>query len=118
MTDDQKREAQQQRDRIARLQHADDMKALLATQAGRRLMWGWLSHCGPFRTPWAGADHASTDFRCGVHSVGLMLLAEVMQHVPQALQQMQVEHDGYLAAQAAATVPPHDDPDRDHDEFA
>jgi hypothetical protein len=104
---DLKRQEQERRDhdtrqRIARQNEAADIRWLMDSERGRRLMWGWLTFCGLYRTPF-DASTAQQSFNCGMHNVALMLNASVMEHCPDLALQMQTEASKALkdAAEAA-----------------
>lgn len=85
-----KRESREDVDRkklIASAQQAEDVQWLMGDARGRRLMWSWLEFCGVRRTPFAG-NNDQTNFKAGVHNVGLMLEANIMEHAPEAWLQM------------------------------
>jgi hypothetical protein len=62
--------------RRERNKQLDDLRDVLATQAGRRVMWRLLDHCGVFRSTFTG--HGGRDaFNEGARNVGLFILTEL-----------------------------------------
>lgn len=63
------------------LQRVEDVRWLMASKAGRRIAWGWLSDAGVFRNPF---NHSGsiTAFNCGQMNIGQRFFAEIMQHAP------------------------------------
>lgn len=52
-----------------------DLKAVMATPEGRRLMWRVLGRCGIYSQSFTG--NSSTFFNCGRQDIGLWLTAEL-----------------------------------------
>lgn len=65
----------------------DDMRAVLATEAGRRVLWRLLEHCQPFASA-LGATDAITNFTVGRQDVGHFLYAQITEANPDAFIQM------------------------------
>ncbi len=76
--------------RIA-LQQAEDIKWLLAHEAGRRIAWRMLEQTGAFRNPFNHSGSV-TAFNCGQMNVGQWLLSEITTHRPEAYLKMLQEH--------------------------
>lgn len=80
------------REELARLQHQEDVRAVLATADGRRLLW-WvidglaLAHGGSFG---GEATHTSA-FNEGRRDVGITLKAELLRYAPEGFATMLVE---------------------------
>ncbi len=70
-----------------------DLRAVLATRQGRRLVWRYLTRCGVFKTSMTGSSQ--TFFLEGQRNVGLWLLADINAADPAAYVQMLAEsHEG------------------------
>lgn len=54
----------------------EGLRQLLASQQGRAWLWGLLSDCDPYHTPFS-QDALMTAFNCGRQDVGLKLIAEI-----------------------------------------
>jgi hypothetical protein len=52
-----------------------DLRSVLATAEGRRLVWRYLTRCGVFKTSMTGSSQ--TFFLEGQRNVGLWLLADI-----------------------------------------
>lgn len=76
--------------RLAQAQLADDWKSFMGSPGGRRLMWGWLSEAGIYQQTFTGTRVG--DFKEGQRAFGLMLVAQIQAHAPDAWLQMHVEH--------------------------
>lgn len=82
----QKRQAQ-----VARRQvEANDIKWLMSSKQGRRVVWRLLDKAGIYRTSFAG-NSDTTNFNEGMRNLGLFLVAETTQHALEAFAQMQTE---------------------------
>lgn len=84
-------EAKAEREEFLRKQTAEDLKWLVAHKQGRRIVWSLLSSAGVTRTPFNNSGSV-TAFNCGRQQIGLELLAQVMEHVPDAYVVMLKEH--------------------------
>ncbi len=84
------RQAAERAQQFVRLNIAEDYQWLMTNPRGRRLMWGWLSSAGLFRSPFntSGSIHA---FNSGMHNFGLLLNAQIMEHCPETWLLMQNE---------------------------
>lgn len=69
---------------------ADDMRAVLGTDQGRRVIWRLMEHCGVFRSTFTG--HGARDaFNEGARNVGLFVMGEMIAADPDALTSMMQE---------------------------
>src|SRR3990167_60975 len=64
----------------------EDLRAVLATPHGRRLLWRLLSHCGAFESVWHPS--ALIHYNAGKQDVGHFLIGEITEAQPQALVEM------------------------------
>ena len=60
---------------------ANDIKWLMSSKQGRRIVWRLLDKAGVFRTSFTG--NSETFFKEGMRNMGLFLVAEVMAHSPE-----------------------------------
>lgn len=67
----------------ARNLEIDDLKKILATAEGKRVMWRILEYCGLYRNSFA-PQAKMTDFNCGVQSVAQWLIDECISANPKA----------------------------------
>lgn len=67
----------------ARNLEVDDLKKILATAEGKRVMWRILEYCGLYRNSFA-PQAKMTDFNCGVQSVAQWLIDECISANPKA----------------------------------
>lgn len=65
-----------------RRQELADIKAMVETPAGRRVYWRWLSECGVFKSSFRQSSEIY--FLEGRRSIGLNLLADLMEAKPEA----------------------------------
>lgn len=84
-TKDQQRqhELDEARAKLKAQQEVDDLRWLLEQKAGRRVVWRWLERSGVFRNPYHPSG-SQVAFNCGEMNQGQRMLAEVMEHVPEA----------------------------------
>ena len=82
-------DAQQVAERV-RQQELDDIRELMATALGRRIMWRLLAMSGVYRLSYTG--NSETYFREGQRSVGLRLIADIHEACPEAYVEMLKEH--------------------------
>jgi hypothetical protein len=73
-----------------REQEMEDVRFVLSTPSGRRFLWRWLEICGIYKTSMTG--NSTTFFNEGMRSVGLSLLADIVEAQPDAYLNMQKEH--------------------------
>ena len=82
-------EAQKRKADRIRERELADLRAVLATAEGRRLVWRYLTRCGVFKTSMTGSSQ--TFFLEGQRNVGLWLLADINAADPAAYVQMLAE---------------------------
>lgn len=76
--------------RVARRQvEANDIRWLMSSKQGRRVMHRFIEHCGVYRSTFTG--NSETFFKEGMRNVGLFLVAEIQRHTPDAYAQMNTE---------------------------
>jgi hypothetical protein len=75
--------ASERTDALKQRQAVEDLKWLVAHKPGRRLAWAWMARAGVFRNPFhtSGSLMAA---QCGEMKMGQALLAEIMEHAPDA----------------------------------
>lgn len=80
------------KERFTRKQELDDMREVLSSRAGRRVIWKMLSFCKVFESIW----HASAliHYSAGQQDVGHYLLSEVNEADPNSLVTMMSEAKG------------------------
>lgn len=66
--------------------------ALLRSKETRRFLWRMLSHCGVFHLSYRPGDPHGTEFREGRRSIGLELIAQMVECDAEAYQQMIAEN--------------------------
>ena len=89
----QVREAER-REREARERVADDLCAVMATEAGRRFIHGLLGLCdirGDGYVPGGLEAQRHQDYRAGRRSIGIELLGELERHAPEMTELMSTE---------------------------
>lgn len=79
-------------------QYLSDLRTVLDTPAGRRLIWRWLSMTGIYRLSYAGEQQSATNFHEGQRDIGLRMLAGLEQVDPTAVYRMAQEAARELAA--------------------
>lgn len=77
--------------RLAERSHQDDLKAVLETAEGRRVMWRILGHCGIYRSPYAHSG-SEQNKNIGMGEVARWLLAEIVEVDEKLWLQMQSEN--------------------------
>ena len=75
--------------KFVRQVEANDLKWLMSSKQGRRLMWRWLGEAGVFRSSFTG--NSETFFKEGKRSFGLFLLSEIGAHCPESHVEMMNE---------------------------
>lgn len=76
-----------QKEKFSRDRDLKDMKDVLSSVPGRRVVWRYLSECGVFQQ--SARDSGSwTYFNEGKRSVGLMLLADINEADPESYLKM------------------------------
>lgn len=83
---------------LAQQQEEDDVRWLLSDPRGRRLVWGWLSEGGIFRSTYTG-EALSGAFNEGQRNAAIKLHAQVMHHAPEQFIRMLVEAQGPKATE-------------------
>jgi hypothetical protein len=87
-------EKQRRADANAEAQRKSDLRAVLATDAGRRYVWYLLGQTGLYRTSFATHSNQMS-FNEGQRNVGLKLQAEVIEVDPSAYLKMINEEKRY-----------------------
>lgn len=91
-----------ERQKKSRDKELDDLREVLKTPEGRRLLWRLLSVCGIFRISHVPKDSLGTAMNEGSRRIGLMILLDIMAGKPEAFTQMQREFMSNKAAEKAA----------------
>jgi hypothetical protein len=78
-------------ERIRRDQEAA-LDYVLSEPNGRAFVWGLLEKCGVFGASFMGEHTHATAFNEGRRDIGIRVLAEMLQHRPEALAEMQCEN--------------------------
>jgi hypothetical protein len=78
----EQREQAERKRKTANEQYALDMRWVMSTPAGRRVMWSLLGDLGLYRTPYAGEHTNAANFNMGQHSAALRLNAQLIEHSP------------------------------------
>ena len=84
----------EQRERLAQDRVADDLCAVMATDAGRRFMHGLLGLCdirSDGYVPGGLEAQRHQDYRAGRRSIGIELLGELERHAPEMTELMSAE---------------------------
>lgn len=102
-----------QRARLERKRELDDLRAVLATPEGRRLLWRHLAEAGVFRLSFAHGEADTTAFNEGRRSVGLALMADIHALEPSYYLTMATE----AAAHEATDEPPAEDKNSETEEM-
>ena len=71
-----------QKEKFRRDREANDMRSLLATIEGRRFLWRLMEKCGIYRESFTGSSE--TFFLEGKRSIGLFVIAEIIDAEPDA----------------------------------
>lgn len=79
--DEQRLKDAEQNQKLAAERQRDDLKHVMSSVQGRRLIWLLLNNAGVFSLSFTG-DNASTNFNEGRRNEGLRLFNEVMTHCP------------------------------------
>jgi len=79
----------ERKERFGRERELEDVRFILQTLQGRRLIWRYLALCGVFRTSFTGNSH--TFFNEGERNIGLKLLADVNEADPESYLKMMKE---------------------------
>jgi hypothetical protein len=81
LTPEEEQEAERQ---LAQRQREDDMRAVLETGAGRRVLWRMLEHAGIYQTTFAQDSERLSALLEGKRRVGLWLIGEIATADPMA----------------------------------
>ena len=73
-----------------REQQLNDLKFVLETPQGRRVMWGLLEHCKTFNSVWESS--AKIHYNSGQQDIGHYLMAEIVEADEKYLYQMMKEN--------------------------
>lgn len=76
---------------LYREQRKSDLKAVMATQEGRRFIWRVIGEAGVFRSSFVSGSSDITSFNEGSRNNGLTLLSEIMSDLPESFLIMQKE---------------------------
>ncbi|MGQ6073339.1 Bbp19 family protein [Serratia sp. IR-2025] len=87
--------------------HADDVKKVMATESGRRFVWGILDQAGVFRISFTG-EVSSTIFNEGNRNSGLALFNDVLKFCPELYLKMAAEAEKDREANHGNTTPESD----------
>lgn len=90
----------EEKQRLAKLQEDEDLRWLMGTVRGRRVMWRLLGISGLFRNPFAGVRE-QTDFNCGMQAIGQTLIAQIHATCPELYHEMVREQQPSDDANAA-----------------
>lgn len=77
------------RQELLRKQELEDLKAVMQTAQGRRLVWRLLSECHIFELSFTG--NSETFFREGKRSIGLVFFRDLHVTCPELYRQMESE---------------------------
>lgn len=80
----------------------DDVRAVMSTPSGRRVMWQLLSDAGIFRTSFTG--NSETFFREGARSLGLKVFTQIQENAPDLYMLMAQEAQTENKADAEADI--------------
>jgi hypothetical protein len=75
--------------RLAAQQEANDVKWLMSSEQGRRIMWRRLERAGVFRCSFTG--NSTTFFNEGRRDIGLQDIGDIHAHAPEAYALMVAE---------------------------
>lgn len=76
-----------QADKRDRQRQVEDMRSVLNTVQGRRVVWRYLCECKVFETSFHPSG-SQTYFNEGMRNIGLQLLADINESSPEAYQVM------------------------------
>lgn len=89
MVNDLKKEEQREKNQIN--QERDDLRKILALPEGKRFIWRLFEFSGIYRNAYSG-DKNSTEFNCGMQSVGHYLLDEAIDANTQAVSEIIIKN--------------------------
>jgi hypothetical protein len=75
-----------------RLQELNDIRTVLSTASGRRLLWRFMERCKTFSTVWEPS--AKIHYNAGQQDVGHFIMAEIMEADANVFSKMMKEHKG------------------------
>lgn len=67
------------------IEFKDDLRWVMSTKSGRRILNHFIVHCGMFRSSFSGENEKSTEFLEGQRSVALMVWKDLERHTPEQL---------------------------------
>jgi len=73
---------QSQKQKFRREREVNDIRSMLGTTEGRRFLWRLMEKCGVYRESFTGSSE--TFFLEGKRSIGLFVIAEIMDAEPEA----------------------------------
>lgn len=103
--------AKEKQAKLADVQRHEITAYIMSTAPSRAWMYDRLARCGVFNTPFTGND-ATTNFNCGMQSIGLELLADIVSSAPDSYIQMMREANGRSLADDARRRRDHPDDER------
>jgi hypothetical protein len=74
------------KEKLGRDREIADMKYLLSSMQGKRVLWRYLEECGVFRSSMTG--NSQTFFLEGRRDIGLRILSDIMEANPDAYLEM------------------------------
>jgi hypothetical protein len=89
-------QAQRDRAKQQRTEHylaSEDMKWLMGSKRGRRIVWRILERTGIFRSSFTG--NSETFFKEGMRNVGLVLMAQINEACPESYTTMVKEQNDH-----------------------
>lgn len=84
------REERERRVKFAALQETEDLKWLMSSKRGRRIVWRLLERAGVYRSSF-NTNAMTMAFNEGVRNEGLRLVAQCAQHCPGSYAEMLAE---------------------------
>lgn len=94
------REELEARERVTRETEINDLKWLMSSKRGRRIVWRWMASARTFQSSFS-TNAMTMAFNEGNRNLGLQLLHEVMENCPEQFplmqdeqQQKKEQHDG------------------------
>jgi hypothetical protein len=88
---EQSRIERNKRDKLATLQEVEDLKWLMSSKRGRRIVWRQLARAGVFQSTFHVTAMVMS-FNEGRRNQGNALLADVLEHCPDRFLEMLTEH--------------------------
>lgn len=89
--DKQQVEDAAQAEKRGRMREVDDMRSVLSSSQGRRVLWRIMQQCGVNQTVLGDTD-ARTNFNAGRQDVGHFVLAEIVEAAPARYLEMMMEN--------------------------